>query len=76
MTIKLLTCPVTTIVTPQIGEVEIIPNGKTFEMVFDEFETPGTEMCYYTWSYEAYYQGLLLKDSSISKFVSFNDTTK
>ena len=57
MKLQLVTCPVLSIETPNIGEIEVAPNGKIVKMKLEEFRTTGAEDCFYTWSYEAYYAG-------------------
>ena len=72
MTLQVETCPVISIQTPDIEEIEIEPLGQESELVFDEFIAQGTEPCGYAWSYEAFLGDDLIEDSIISNDVQFD----
>ena len=52
--------------------VEIEPYGAEYEQIFDDFIAVGTQICYYTWTYEAYYENDLIEHSKISDYVKFD----
>ena len=71
MKILLRTCPVGSILQPEIDDMAISPLID-YELSFGDFLVDGTNECNYEWSYEAYYEDMLIETSSLSEDVLFD----
>ena len=71
MKILLRTCPVGSILQPEIDDMAISPLID-YELSFGDFLVDGTNECNYEWSYEAYYEDMLIETSSLSEDVIFD----